>query len=267
MGQPALRASHAGEGAVAEGREVRESRRRCSNGTVIETFNGLVIGRDQPELLLRSHRPADRECSSRSIRCSKRRCPSRRRAPRSRSSDARAAFTTLKAGASDVVRVEAKRAGRAGNRPAITVADGQAGLLLKGVGDAPSVEIIAREPGCGGHRHSRRHDASRAGQRESDRDARDGRAADIRSFQQRSRTSSTPSRTDPDVNAEVRGAVLPTALGATPLERRVTIEVITEGRDTSTYSESCRSRRHRRDQRSRRRIQRGRGRDTAARRE
>ena len=42
-------------------------------------------------------------------------------------------------------------------------------------------------------------------------------------------------KADPDVNAEVRGGVLPTPLAATSLGRRVTLEVVAEGRDTSTY--------------------------------
>jgi hypothetical protein len=149
-------------------------------------------------------------------------------------SDARAAFATLKAGASDVIRAEAKRAGRAGNQSGLTVSDGQASLLLKGAADAPSVEVIARTPGSAGT-------GIRVGVSAAAPDSVNlvitPAVGAPRTYGPLANAEAVVNalKNDPDVLAEARGAVLPAVLAQTALARRVTIEVITEGRDTATY--------------------------------
>lgn len=150
-------------------------------------------------------------------------------------SDSRAAFATLKVGAADVVRVEAKRTGRAGNQAAVTVRDGRASLRLTGAADTPGVEIIAREPGSAGT--GIRVSAAAAGPDTINVVVAPavgaprvyGGLANVGAIV-------TALASDPDVVSEARGTVLPSVpLGATSLGRRVTIDVITEGRDTSSY--------------------------------
>ncbi|HEX9821333.1 MAG TPA: hypothetical protein VGD07_17160 [Methylomirabilota bacterium] len=151
-------------------------------------------------------------------------------------SDSRAAFATLKVGGADVIRVEAKRTGRAGNQAAVTVRDGRAALRLTGPASAPSVEIIAREPGAAG-----------TGIRVSASPAPDAinivvapAAGAPRSYGPLANVGAIVSAlaSDPDVVAEARGTVLPSVpLAATPLGRRVTIEVTAEGRDTGVYAD------------------------------
>lgn len=150
--------------------------------------------------------------------------------------DARAAATNLKAGASDVIRAEAKRAGKNGNTLAVRVSDGRAGLLLLGAGDAPSVDISAREPGTAGAN-------IKVGVQT---DAQNRVSLNIV-------VPSKPLRTvgpfatveeivtglfdDTDVAADPRGTALPANLTSSALKRRVTIEVLGEGRDTATYAD------------------------------
>jgi hypothetical protein len=66
--------------------------------------------------------------------------------------DARPAFAVLTAGTTGVVKAEAKRAGRAGNRLAVDVDDGRAGIVLNDAATPPkpSVDIRARTPGAAG---------------------------------------------------------------------------------------------------------------------
>lgn len=150
-------------------------------------------------------------------------------------SDAQDATAKLKAGATVAVIAEAKRAGSGGNQTAVRVSEGQAGLQLRGAGDAPSVEIQARNAGVDG-----------TGIRVS------VVPAGPTTFNVVITPSSGPARTlgpftsvadivaglktDPDVSALARGTVPPIALASTPLPRRVTIQLTTEGTDVREYS-------------------------------
>ncbi|MEA2932781.1 MAG: hypothetical protein QOI56_1566, partial [Actinomycetota bacterium] len=149
--------------------------------------------------------------------------------------DARAAFATLKAGATDAVRVESKRVGRAGNQLAVMVQDGRAARAFDGPGNAPSVEISARKPGLAG--------------------------TDIQVTVQPSGPDSVnvvviapgvgarqygPLLTvdalvqalaaDPDVRAQAKGAVLPSPVNQQRLQRRVDVTVFAEGKDPRVYA-------------------------------
>jgi hypothetical protein len=149
--------------------------------------------------------------------------------------DARAAFVLLKAGAADVVRVEAKKSGHGGNQSAVRVREGQAGLLISGAGNAPSLDVQARQAGPAG-----------AGIRVSINAAGPDSVNLVIAPPAGPPRSAGPFTTvdeivaglqnDPDVNAVKKGSVLPAALAATPLSRRVSIEVITEGQETATYA-------------------------------
>lgn len=147
----------------------------------------------------------------------------------------RAAVANLMAGTTDVVRVEAKRAGKQGNLSSTVVSDGQAGLVLTGAGDAPSIEVAARQAGVDGT--GIRISVSASGL--------DSIILVITPTAGGPRTLGpftgikaliTAAKNDPDVIVTARGDVLPAIIPTTPLARRVTIEVVTEGRDTATYA-------------------------------
>jgi hypothetical protein len=204
------------------------------NGAVIETFNGLLSDETSPNYFFDRINQQSRVLVAVDPLFDTA-LPVTTARTALAEADARAAFTTLKAGPSDVVRVDAKRAGRAGNQVGITVADGQSSLLLKGAGDAPSLEILAREPGSAGS-------GIRVTTTSTGPDSVSLTVTPVTGTPRPYGPFTTVQdfanaiKADPDVTAEVRGAVLPTALAQTPLTRRVTIEVVTEGRDTSTYS-------------------------------
>lgn len=146
----------------------------------------------------------------------------------------RAAFAVLRRGATDVVRVEAKRAGAAGNRFSVNLTDGRAALDLAGPGDVPSVRIEAREAGPEG-----------TGIRVTVQSAGPGAETLVIT------ESSVPPRTigpfssvadlaaalsaDPRVSAMALGEPLPTPAAAARLQRRVDVTVIPEGRDPRRY--------------------------------
>jgi len=148
--------------------------------------------------------------------------------------DARSAFATLKSGATDVLRVEAKRAGATGNTLGIVVRDAQAGLVLTGAGNAPSVEVAARVPGAAGA--NIRVTVSAAGPTSINLvvTPEAGAPRVLGPFDGVAALVGGAAR-DPDVVVTARGAVLPSVIAATPLPRRVAIDVVMEGRDTTTY--------------------------------
>jgi len=149
-------------------------------------------------------------------------------------SEARAAFATLKAEPSEVIRVDAKRAGAAGNAVAVQVTEGRAERLLPGAGDAPSIEIQAREPGPDGTEI--RVTVAAAGPDSVNLTiAPPGGAPRVVGP-----ASTVPAlvellETDPSVVGIARGDVRPSIQGPLALERRVDISVFTEGRDTRRY--------------------------------
>jgi hypothetical protein len=149
-------------------------------------------------------------------------------------SDARAAFAVLKAGATDVVRAEAKRAGQAGNNIAVQVTEGRAGRVLTGTGEAPSVEIEASEAGAVGT--NIRVTVQAAGP--------DSVNLVITPPGGAPRTLGPATSVDDlvkqlagdaSVTATKRGDVLPSVAGPLQLQRRVDVAVFTEGRDTRHY--------------------------------
>lgn len=150
---------------------------------------------------------------------------------------ASAAFALLRAGATDVVRAEAKSAGAAGNLSAVRVREGQYGLLLPGAASAPSIDLRARATGPDGRNI-----------RVSVTDAPDNQVGITISSQITDPPSSrllgpfadvdalrAALDSDPEVQAVKLGEALPVAVAPTQLARRITIDVVTEGRETQTY--------------------------------
>jgi hypothetical protein len=148
--------------------------------------------------------------------------------------DARAAQATLKAGATDVIRVDAKRAGRAGNLIAVRVSDGNAVLELPAPGPAPSIAVRARTAGVAGTQ-------IRASIQPAGPDVVNlvvtPATGPPRTIGPASTVADLVAQAagDPDVEVVSLGDVLPDAQAQTPLQRRVDVSVFTEGRDTRTY--------------------------------
>ena len=144
----------------------------------------------------------------------------------------RKAFAVLSAGPAEVLRVESKRAGRAGNQNAVLIRDGRASLRLV-AGDQSSVLIRAREAGAEG-----------TGNRITVQTAAPGSVTIVvspASGAARSITAATVDEIvsglagDPDVEAVAQGTVLPAERAASPLERTVTVEIHSEGRDPAIH--------------------------------
>ena len=150
--------------------------------------------------------------------------------------EARPAAATLKAGASDVVRVTAKRAGPAGNRASVRVSDGLAGLALLDAANAPSLQLAARAPGAAGQQVRVSVTSGGADSFNLVVAPTGGTPRTLGPFTTVAAVV-TALAADPDVAGVASGAGLPAVLAPTPLARRVTIEVITEGRETSTYAD------------------------------
>ena len=148
---------------------------------------------------------------------------------------ARAAFTALKAGATDLVRAEAKRAGRRGNAIAIRVSDAAAGLALQGAGNAPSVDIKARTPGPDGTNIRVSVVPSGADAVSLVITAPPAASRTIGPFASvKDLTDAT--KNDPDIVVDALGTVLPASLASTQLQARINIEVVSEGTETTRYS-------------------------------
>jgi len=152
-------------------------------------------------------------------------------------SGSRAAFAVLEAAGAGVIRVEARRAGRAGNQLAVAVADGRAGLVLTGATGnppAPSLDLRARRPGAPGTgiRVAVQSDASGL----SLVVLPSGGVARMVPF---STAAELVDRlaADPDVEAVAIGEAPPppAVLASTPLGRRVDVTVFAEGRDPQRY--------------------------------
>jgi hypothetical protein len=204
------------------------------NGQSVEVLNNLVLNQDSPDYFF------DRINNDSRILIAidplfQKALPATIADTALSEADGRAAFTTLPAGAADVIRVDAKKHGKNGNLSAVVVSDGQAGLVLLGAADAPSIEIAARLAGADGS--GIRVSVSAGGP--------DNINLVITPVVGAPRTLGpfttvnalvAAAAGDPDVVVTARGAVLPSVIAATPLPRRVTLEVITEGRDTATYS-------------------------------
>ena len=203
------------------------------DGRSLETFNGLVMDEESPDYLFDRINQQSKVFVAFDPLFQKALPQAIGKTPLS-DADERVASATLKAGATDVVRVEAKQAGKSGNLSAVVVSEGQAGMELTGAGNAPSVEISARQPGTDGT--NIRISVAAAGP-DSFNVVITPAVGALRTLGPFTSTDALVAATknDPDVVVTPRGAALPSAQAATRLPRRVTIEVITEGRDTATY--------------------------------
>jgi hypothetical protein len=204
------------------------------DGTAIETHNNLVMDETSPDYFFNRINGQSKVLVAFDPLFEKG-LPSTVAASPLTESDAAAAFALLKAGSADVVRVEAKRPGRAGNKTGVRVSDGQAGLALTGAGSAPSVLFQARTAGSAGT-------AVRVAVTNASPTAVNvvvtPTAGSPRTYGPFETVDAIVAglAADPEVEVVARGAVLPAAQAATPLARRVTLEVITEGRETATYA-------------------------------
>ncbi len=150
--------------------------------------------------------------------------------------DARAAFATLRAATADVVRVEAKRPGAAGNQTSVQVREGRAARPLNAADGALGIEVRAREAGTAG-----------TGIRVSVTSAPDSKVNLVVTVPPATAQSFGPFGTvneivdafakNPAVEVVKRGEALPAVqVTAQPLERRVDVEVTREGRDPSVHA-------------------------------
>ena len=151
-------------------------------------------------------------------------------------SDPRPAFATLKSGTTDVIRAEAKRAGRAGNQIAVQVTDGHAAKEFDAAGSVPSIEVRAREAGPTGTQI--RAAVVPAGPSSVSLSVTPA-AGPVRSIGPATTVADlvAAAATDPDVEIVSRGDALPDTAATTPLERRVDIAIFAEGRDTRHYTD------------------------------
>ena len=204
------------------------------SGATIETFNGLVTDESSPDYFFdRINRQSRVVVAIDPVFQTA--LPSALARTKLADAEARAAFATLKAGATDVIRIEAKRAGRAGNQAGVSVKDGQASLVVAGAAAAPSVEVAARTAGDAGT--SIRVSVTAASPDTINLVVTPAAGAP-RVYGPLATVDEivNAAKTDPDVVVTARGAVMPAVLGQTALTRRVTLEVVAEGRDTSTYT-------------------------------
>lgn len=150
--------------------------------------------------------------------------------------DARAAFTTLKAGATDIIRVDARRPGGAGNQTSVQVREGHAARAFAASDNAPSIELRARAVGAAG-----------TGIRVSMTSAADNKInlvitvppAAAQSFGPFGTTAEIVDAfaTSPSIEVVKLGDALPAVqVAAQALERRIDIEVRREGRDPAVYA-------------------------------
>lgn len=205
-----------------------------NNGKSVEVLNNLVLNEDSPDYFF------DRINNDSRIVIAidplfQKALPATIANTTLTDADARAALTTLQSGATDVIRVDAKKPGKNGNLSAVAVSDGQAGLILAGAADAPSIEVSARLAGSAG---TGIRVAITAGGPDSINLTITPVAGAPRVLGPFTTVNALVAATanDPDVVVVARGAVLPSVVASAPLPRRVTIDVITEGRDTATYS-------------------------------
>lgn len=150
---------------------------------------------------------------------------------------ASAAFALLRAGATDVVRAEAKSAGAAGNLSGVRVREGHYGLALPGAANAPSLDIRARAPGADGRLIRVSVTEPVAGQVGI---VLSSQATDPPTNRSLGPFDSVDAvvdalASDPDVLAVKLGEALPGVAAPAQLARRVTVEVVTEGRETQSY--------------------------------
>jgi hypothetical protein len=204
-----------------------------NEGTVIESFNNLVTDETSPNYFFDVINSRSRVLVAIDSLFMKG-LPRAVAAAELADADSRAAFANLRAGNTDVIHVEAKRSGRAGNQTSVRVTNGKAGLTLTGANNAASVDMRARNAGSEGTKI--RLSITAAGP--------DSINVVVTPDQGTPRTLG-PFKTvdelvtgfhgDPDVEAVADGVALPTAMQATALNRRVDVAVTTEGHDTSLY--------------------------------
>lgn len=204
-----------------------------SDGVVIESFNNLVSDEESPNYFFDVINSRSRVLIAVDPLFLKS-LPKAAAATELADADSRPAFAILRAGDTNIVKVQAKRSGRSGNQTSVRLRDVKAGLSLTGAGNAASVDIRAREAGLAGTNILLT--VLPAGV--------DSISVVVIPSQGAARTRGpfktvdelvNDFRTDPELEAVVSGAALPSPIQATPLRRRVDVEVISEGRDTGVY--------------------------------
>lgn len=151
---------------------------------------------------------------------------------------ARAASAALRGGAGDVLRVEAKNPGPAGNLTAIRVREGHYGLALAGAANAAGLDVSARKAGAEGKliRISVTAPGTSSVNLVISADENGAPVArTVGPFDTVDAIVATLAN-DPTIIVQKLADNLPVAMAATALTRRVDIDVITEGSPTSSYS-------------------------------
>lgn len=149
---------------------------------------------------------------------------------------ARKAAATLKTGAVDVITLTAKASDVTGNLSAVRVNDGKAGLALPAAGPAPAIDVQARVAGVAGT-GTRVSVTAGAGAAVNIVVTPVGGAPRTLGPFTTADAIVTALAADPDVSASKLGDLLPAVQGPSPLARRVSIDVVTEGRETVTYAD------------------------------
>jgi hypothetical protein len=204
-------------------------------GQVIETFNNLVMDERSPNYFF------DRVNDGSAVVVAvdplfEAELPSAFSEQTLAEEEARAASVLLTAGDSNVVSVEAKRAGATGNLTAILVEDGHAGLALTGAADAASVDLRARAAGAAG---ANTRVSVVAAPNDSVNLVVTAPPAGARNLGPFASVDEIVAalESDPDVAAVKQGDALPSVLGSTALNRRVDVTVVREGRDPAVHTD------------------------------
>ena len=204
------------------------------DGERVETFNNLTLDEESPDYLFDRVNFQSRLVVAIDPLFASGLPAAQDKAPLSDAAG-RAAFATLKAGATDVVRAEAKRVGRRGNAIAARVTDAPAGLTLQGAGNAPSIDIKARKPGPDGTNIRVSVVPSGADAVSLVITAPPAASRTIGPFASvNDLTNGT--KNDPDIAVDALGTVLPASLASTQLQRRINVEVVAEGAETTQYT-------------------------------
>ena len=204
-------------------------------GQVIETFNNLVMDEASPNYFFDRINKGSRVVTAIDP-LFEAGLPEPVAATELAELDARAAFALLKAGAADIVRVEARRPGAAGNQTSVQVREGQAARAFAAADNGPSIEVRARTVGAAG-----------TAIRVSITSAPDNKVNLVITVPPAAAQSFGPFGTtaeivdafaaNPSVEVVKLGDALPAvAVAAQALERRIDIEVRRDGRDPAVYA-------------------------------
>lgn len=202
-------------------------------GKPIETFNNLVLDEESPDYIFDRINVGSRLVTATDPLFATA-LPSAVDAAPLQDAPARAAFLTLKSGATDVLRADAKATGNRGNQIGIRIIDAEAGILMAGAGGAPSLDLRARRAGPDGTNIRVSVVPSGASAVSLVVTAPPAAPRTLGPFDTMDALKAALAA-DADVQATLLGTALPVPLPATPLARRINLDVVVEGADTRRY--------------------------------